>query len=128
MYNPEVDNQFQQLQSAMERTESQLGQMVQQIRAANSPEAKELEFSLRELALSMQQERGMLSNLLSAIHMQFSQQQPQGYQGQGYQNQGQQNYGQGGFGGGGGFMQTIEHAVEMGAGFGIGDDLINKIF
>jgi len=60
---------------------------------------------------------------------------PQGYPPQGYPQQGyppQQGYGQqgGGFGGMlGGFLNSgFGRAIEMGAGFGLGDDLINKIF
>ena len=64
-------------------------------------------------------------------------QQPQpGYQQQGYQPQPgyQQGYQQGGMmGGGGGMLQSFlgggfGRAIVSGAGFGIGDDIINKIF
>jgi hypothetical protein len=58
------------------------------------------------------------------------QQQP-GYQQQGYQQPGYQQ--QGGMGGGGGMLQSFlgggfGRAIVSGAGFGIGDDIINKIF
>ncbi|HEY5395500.1 MAG TPA: hypothetical protein VIL16_08880 [Trebonia sp.] len=104
--------------------------------------------------LGVQQEEGQVSLLLQSIHsmvdnhVQSSGQpgyQQQGYQPQpGYQQQGyqqpQQGYQQGyqqqgGMmgGGGGGMLQSFlgggfGRAIVTGAGFGIGDDIINKIF
>ena len=104
---------------------------------------------LKEVALGVQQEEGQVSLLLQSIHSMVdnhvqSTGQP-GYQQQGYQ-QPQPGYQQqatssrsyqqqGGMmgGGGGGMLQSFlgggfGRAIMTGAGFGIGDDIINKIF
>jgi hypothetical protein len=111
---------------------------------------------LKEITLGVQQEEGQMSLLLQSIHSMIDnhvqavpapspqyqpqyqppeyQQQPQ-YQQPSYQQQPQyqgQYQGAGGMGGmgtlqrflGGGFGR----AIMTGAGFGIGDDIINKIF
>ena len=98
-----------------------------------SADAREWLLDLKELALNIQQEQQQVMMLMQAMHqavqndMQRYAQQP-GYpqtpQAPGYpQTQPQQ----------GGFLNSLEHsgfgqALMMGAGFGIGDDLINAIF
>ncbi len=98
-----------------------------------SADAREWLLDLKDLALNIQQEQQQVMMLMQAMHqavqndMQRYAQQP-GYpqtpQAPGYpQTQPQQ----------GGFLNSLEHsgfgqALMMGAGFGIGDDLINAIF
>jgi len=125
---------------------------------AGNPDAREWLLDLRSIALAIQAEQNQVSNLLQALHgfvenqnqaLQASvpqslpqgnwQQSPAPYPQQGYPQQGypQQGYPQGyppqGYpqqGGmlGGLFNSGFGRAILTGAGFGIGDDLINKIF
>ncbi len=110
-------------------------------------EAREWFLDLKSVAIAIQAEQNQVSNLLQALHgfvenqqqaMQqlpqsvpqagWGQQQPmpyppqQGYPPQGYYPQ------QGGGILGGLFNSGFGRAIVTGAGFGIGDDLINKIF
>ena len=131
---------------------------LQAAAAAGDTNAREWMLDLKEVALGVQQEEGQVSLLLQSIHsmvdnhvqstgqpgyQQQGYQQPQpgyqqpqpGYQQQGYQPQPgyQQGYQQGGMMGGGGMLQSFlgggfGRAIVSGAGFGIGDDIINKIF
>jgi hypothetical protein len=134
-----------------------LASKLQAAAAAGDPNAREWMLDLREITLGVQQEQGQVSLLLQSIHSlvnnhvqsvgqpQYQQQpgyqqpqyqQPQyqqaGYQQPQYQQAGYQQpqYQQQGSGGmlqqflGGGFGR----AIITGAGFGIGDDIINKIF
>ncbi|MGH7107104.1 MAG: hypothetical protein ACREFT_11390, partial [Acetobacteraceae bacterium] len=109
-------------------------------------DAKEWLLDLKSVALAIQAEQNQVGLLLQALHgfvsnqaqalMQQPPQQPGPWgspaQGTGYRG----GYGQpmGGMGGGvggmlGSFLNSgFGRALEMGAGFGIGDDLINKIF
>jgi hypothetical protein len=134
-----------------------LASKLQTAAAAGDTNAREWMLDLKEVALGVQQEEGQVSLLLQSIHsmvdnhvqsggqpgyQQQQQQQPgyqQGYQQQqpGYQQGYQQPQGfqQGGMmgGGGGGMLQSFlgggfGRAIMTGAGFGIGDDIINKIF
>ena len=104
-----------------------------------------------QVSLLLQSIHSMVDNHVQATSQPGYQQQPryqqQGYQQPGYQQQGyqqqpgyqQQGYqqggmgGMGGMGGGGGMLQNFlgggfGRAIVSGAGFGIGDDIINKIF
>ena len=143
-----VDQNYAQLQQQAQQTAAQiqaLASKLQAAAAAGDPNAREWMLDLKEITLGVQQEQGQVSLLLQSIHSmvnnhvqsmgQLQYQQPgypqQGYQQQGYPQQGYQpQYQQQGSGGmlqqflGGGFGR----AIMTGAGFGIGDDLINKIF
>ena len=148
-----VDQNYAQLQQQGQQTASLLQTLagkLQAAAAAGDSNAREWMLDLKEIALGVQQEEGQVSLLLQSIHsmvdnhvqstgqpgyqQQGYQQQP-GYQ-QGYQQQQpgyQQQGGMGGMGGGGGMLQSFlgggfGRAIVTGAGFGIGDDLINKIF
>ena len=129
---------------------------LQAAAAAGDMNAREWMLDLKEVAIGVQQEEGQVSLLLQSIHsmvdnhvqstgqpgyqQQGYQQPQQGYQQpqQGYQQQGYQQpqyQQQGGMmgGGGGGMLQSFlgggfGRAIVTGAGFGIGDDIINKIF
>jgi hypothetical protein len=133
-----------------------LAQKLQAATQAGNQDAREWLLDLKSIALAIQAEQNQVSNLLQALHgfvenqaqavQQLPQQsqpwgnQPQNYPQQGYPQQGypqqgypQQNYGgypQQGGGGilGGLFNSGFGRAIVTGAGFGIGDDLINKIF
>jgi hypothetical protein len=101
-----------------------------------------------QVSLLLQSIHSMVDNHVQSIGQPGYQQQ-QGYQQPGYQQQGyqqpgyqqgyqqqpgyQQQGGMGGMGGGGGMLQSFlgggfGRAIVTGAGFGIGDDIINKIF
>ena len=129
---------------------------LQTAAAAGDSNAREWMLDLKEIALGVQQEEGQVSLLLQSIHSMVDNhvqagggpgyQQPgyqqAGYQQQGYQQPGyqqgyqqpgyQQGYQQGGMGGGGMLQSFLGggfgRAIMTGAGFGIGDDIINKIF
>ena len=150
-----VDQNYAQLQQQGQQTASLLQTLagkLQTAAAAGDSNAREWMLDLKEIALGVQQEEGQVSLLLQSIHSMVDnhvqsagyQQQP-GYQQQGYQQQpGYQQQGyqqqpgyqqQGGMGGmgGGGMLQSFlgggfGRAIVSGAGFGIGDDIINKIF
>jgi hypothetical protein len=138
-----VDQNYAQLQQQAQQTAAQiqtLASKLQAAAAAGDPNAREWLLDLKEITLGVQQEQGQVSLLLQSIHSmvenhvqtmaQPGYQQPQ-YQQPGYQQpQYQQPQYQQGSGGmlqqflGGGFGR----AIMTGAGFGIGDDIINKIF
>jgi hypothetical protein len=151
-----VDQNYAQLQQQGQQTAAliqALAGKLQAAAAAGDTNAREWMLDLKEITLGVQQEEGQVSLLLQSIHSmvdnhvqattvppQYQQQPPQyqqpgyqpGYQQAGYQpgyQQQPQYQGGGGMGGlqrflGGGFGR----AIVTGAGFGIGDDLINKIF
>jgi hypothetical protein len=137
-----VDQNYAQLQQQAQQTTAQiqtLASKLQAAAAAGDPNAREWMLDLKEITLGVQQEQGQVSLLLQSIHSMVNnhvqatgqpQYQQPGYQQQGYQPQYQQQYQQQQSGGmlqqflGGGFGR----AIMTGAGFGIGDDLINKIF
>jgi hypothetical protein len=137
-----VDQNYAQLQQQAQQTAGQiqaLASKLQAAAAAGDPNAREWLLDLKEITLGVQQEQGQVSLLLQSIHSMVNNHvqtmaqpgyQQQGYQ-PGYQQQGyQQPQYQQGPGGmlqqflGGGFGR----AIMTGAGFGIGDDIINKIF
>jgi len=140
-----VDQNYAQLQQQGQQTAAliqALAGKLQAAAAAGDPNAREWALDLKEITLGVQQEEGQVSLLLQSIHSMVDnhvqatppqyQQQPQYQQPQYQQPQYQQSQYQpgGGMGGtlqrflGGGFGR----AIVTGAGFGIGDDLINKIF
>ena len=129
---------------------------LQAAAAAGDTNAREWMLDLKEITLGVQQEEGQVSLLLQSIHSmvdnhvqantvppeyqqqpqyqqapQYQQQQP-GYQQQPQYQQPQYQQGAGGMGGMGGLQRFLGggfgRAIVTGAGFGIGDDLINKIF
>jgi hypothetical protein len=147
-----VDQNYAQLQQQGQQTAAliqALAGKLQAAAAAGDTNAREWMLDLKEVALGVQQEEGQVSLLLQSIHSMVdnhvqSTGQP-GYQQQGYQQpqqgyQPQPGYQQGGYqqqggmmGGGGGMLQSFlgggfGRAIVTGAGFGIGDDIINKIF
>jgi hypothetical protein len=153
-----IDNQYSQLQSQAGQTIEELKALAAKLQAANqagNQDAREWLLDLKSIALAIQAEQNQVSNLLQSLHgfvenqAQAAQQMPQqlppqqpwanqpqnyppqgGYPQQGFPPQGyQQGYPQQGGGFLGGlFNSGFGRAIVTGAGFGIGDDLINKIF
>ena len=151
-----VDQNYAQLQQQGQQTTAliqALAGKLQAAAAAGDSNAREWVLDLREITLGVQQEEGQMSLLLQSIHsmvdnhvqavtpaaqppyQQPEYQQPQYQQPQYQQPQYQQPQYQQGAGAMGG-MGTLQRflgggfgrAIVTGAGFGIGDDIINKIF
>ena len=148
-----IDQQYQQLQGQSQQTIQALQTLGGKLQAAaqgGDQQAREWFLDLRELAIAFKAEQDQMSMLLQAIHgFVANQAQTQGYapppqQGGGWgqnpsfaqpQQPGFAPQAQPGFApqaqGGmlGGFLNSgFGRAIEMGAGFGIGDEIINKIF
>jgi len=143
-----IDQEYQQLQGQAQGTVQEIRALADKLQTAvqaGNPDAREWLLDLKSITLAMQAEQNQVGLLLQAIHafvanqnssMQSAPMQQPSPWGQqqntappGYQS----GYGQpqqGGVGGMlGGFLNSgLGRAIEMGAGFGIGDDLINKIF
>ena len=130
-----VDQSYSQLQAQAQQTTQLIQTLAGKLQAASTagdPNAREWLLDLKEVALGVQQEQGQTSLLLQNIHSmidnhvqnapQQQYQQPQ-YQQPQYQQAPQ----------GGGMLQHflgggMGRAIMAGAGFGIGDDIINQIF
>lgn len=141
-----IDNQYDQLQNQARQTVMELQNLAGKLQnAANAGDqnAREWFLDLKSIALAIQAEQNQVANLLQALHGYVANQAQQGYGQPGYPQQGypQQGYPQQGYppqgyaqpqqSGGilGGFLNSgFGRALEMGAGFGIGEDIINKIF
>jgi DNA repair exonuclease SbcCD ATPase subunit len=139
-----IDQTYQQLENQSQQTIAALSRLSQKLQGAvggGDQNAREWQLDLREIALQIQQEQNQVTALLQAIHGFVANQAQQAAaqpQQPVYQPQPQPQYQapqpsyqqQGGGGGalqnflGGGFGQ----AIVRGAGFGIGDDLINHLF
>jgi hypothetical protein len=128
-----VDQNYAQLQQQAQQTAAQIQTLagkLQAAAAAGDPNAREWMLDLKEIALGVQQEQGQVSLLLQSIHSMVDNHvqamgQPQYQQPQYQQPQYQQ--------GAGGMLQQFlgggfGRAIVAGAGFGIGDDIINSIF
>ena len=134
-----IDQQYDQLQGASQQVIQELKDLAAKLQAeqaSGNQNAREWLLDLKEVALAIQQQQQQTANLLQSIHG-FVANQNQAYAQQGYP---QQNYSQPAFGqpvmgtpmqpqgGLGGFLNSgFGRAVTMGLGFGLGDDLINKI-
>jgi hypothetical protein len=146
-----VDQQYQQLQTQAQQTISELRDLAGKLSDAakgGNQDAREWLLDLKSVALAIQAEQNQVGLLLQALHgfvanqganqgpglVQAPPQSPWGGgsppQGAGYQG----GYGGAPIGGGmggmlGGFLNSgFGRAMEMGLGFGLGDDLINRIF
>ncbi len=137
-----VEQQYQQLQAEAQGVSQAIQALAAKMQQGSekNPDSREWLLDLKQLALNIQQEQMQVMGLLQAMHQavqnDMAMQQAGGFGQQpswqpgypqtpqaGYSNQGQ----------GGGFLNSLEHsgfgqALMMGAGFGIGDDLINSIF
>jgi hypothetical protein len=136
-----IDQAYNQLQTEFQdvaQTVQGLAAKLQQAADAGDPNAREWLLDLKQVALDIKDEQMQCNNLLTAIHgfvanvnqqapappppPQYAQQQP--YPQGGYYPQ--QQRGGGMFGG---FLNSgFGQAIEMGAGIGLGEDLINSIF
>ena len=149
---PTIDSQYQQLQSQAQQTTTAIGTLAAKLQDAakgGNQDAREWLLDLKEIALAMQAEQNQVGLLLQALHAfvvnQPSQQvmaPPPGQPGPwgapppaqpGYYPPPQQGYPPQPGGGVGGMLGSFLNsgfgrAIEMGAGFGIGDDLVKKIF
>ena len=141
-----IDQQYQQLQTQAQQTIQEIRELAGKLSdaaKAGNQDAREWLLDLKSIALALQAEQNQVGLLLQALHgfvanqgamMPAPAQNPaQGPwsggppMGAGYQG----GFGTGPLGGGmlGGFLNSgFGRAVEMGLGFGLGDDLINKIF
>ncbi|HVV21054.1 MAG TPA: hypothetical protein VHF06_16580 [Pseudonocardiaceae bacterium] len=130
-----IDQNYQQLQQQSQQTVQAITNLAQKLQAAannGDQQAREWLLDLKEITLGFQQEQNQVSLLLQSIHN-FVASQPQQpvYQQQqpGYQQPPvyyQQPYQQGGFGG---FMNSgFGQAIATGAGFAIGEDIIDDLF
>lgn len=129
-----IDQNYAQLQGQAQQTVGliqALAAKLQAAEAAGDQNAREWLLDLKEITLGFQQEQGQTSLLLQSIHAMVDNhvQQPTYQQPQ----QGFTSSGMGMGAGGGGMLQRflgggLGRAVVTGAGFGIGDDLINSIF
>ena len=144
-----IDQQYAQLQGQSQQTAQALqtlGAKLQAAAQAGDQQAREWLLDLRELALAFRSEQDQVGNLLQALHgfvanaaqmqnqaapQQAAWGQPSGYQPQPGFAPAQQGLAGGAPGGGmlGGFLNSgFGRAIEMGAGFGLGEDLLSKIF
>ncbi len=129
-----VEQQYQQLQNEAQSVSQALQALTAKMQqgAEKNPDSRDWLLDLKQLALNIQQEQMQVMALMQAMHqaVQNDFQQPQQWQ-PGYPQTPQQGFSQQNQGGG--FLNSLEHsgfgqALMMGAGFGIGDDLINSIF
>jgi hypothetical protein len=132
-----IDQQYNQLQTEFQDVAKSVESFAQKLQSAaqgGDQNAKEWLLDLKQIAIDIKDEQMQVNNLLTALHQfvanaaQQEQQAQQAPQQVVYQ-QPQPGFGMGGggmFGGllGGGFGR----AIEMGAGIGLGQDLINSIF
>ncbi|MGC8506841.1 MAG: hypothetical protein ACP5NM_01050 [Thiomonas sp.] len=140
-----IDQQYQQLQGEAQQVGQQLQALAAKLQAAaqgGNQDAREWLLDLREVALGVQTEQQQMSQVLQAIHAMWQNQaqqlqtmpaaMQQGYMPQGMmaQNAAMPMQQSGGLMGAlDGFLNSgFGRAMEMGAGMGLGDDLINKIF
>jgi hypothetical protein len=148
-----IDQRYAQLEAAAQQVAQAFTALAGKLSAAaqtGDQNAREWILDLKEIALQVKDEQDQASNLCQAMHdfvvnnmhdhdapPAAAQPEPQPYvQQQPYAQPAYGGYGGGGYGGGmggGGMLQRFMgggfgRAMAMGAGFGLGDDLINKIF
>ena len=128
-----IDQQYAQLQSASQQVTQELKELAVKLQsesAGGNQQAREWVLDLKEIALAIQSQQQQMSGLLQAIHG-FVANQEQNYGGgAGAQpSYAQPSYAQQQPGGLRGFLQSgFGRAMEMGVGFGLGDDLMQKLF
>lgn len=133
-----IDSQYNQLQSQAQQTVGELQNLAQKLQAAaqaGDQNAREWYLDLKSVALAIQAEQNQVSNLLQALHgfvanqAQQISQSPWGNPAYPPQSGAPVGYPQQHGGILGGFLNSgFGRALEMGAGFGIGDEIINRIF
>jgi phage-related minor tail protein len=146
--NPEtVDSEYAKVQQAASQVTQAIQDLAAKLQAAatTNPDAREWLLDLKSVALQVQQEQLSVQSMLQAVHdftvdhlaqsqQAYQQPQPQYAQPSQYQPQyaPQPTY-QTMQGGGGGLLSRFMgggfgRAIATGAGFAIGDDVINNIF
>lgn len=145
-----IDSNYNQLQTQAQQTVAELKQLAVKLQAAGQagdPNAREWFLDLKSIALAIQAEQNQVSNLLQSLHNFVEAQQaapqqapyqqlppqssPWGNQPPAYPQAPGGYYPPPNNAGGllGGLLNSgFGRAIVTGAGFGIGDDLINKIF
>jgi len=139
-----IDQNYEQLQQQSQQTVQAITNLAQKLQAAannGDQQAREWLLDLKEITLGFQQEQNQVTLLLQSIHQFVANQnqqqppvyqQPPQYQQPMYQQPVYQQpmYQQPMYGGGyGGFMgSSFGQAIATGAGFAIGEDIINDIF
>ena len=135
-----IDQEYKQLQGEFEDAAKSVQEFAQKLQSAadgGDANAKEWLLDLKQIAIDIKDEQMQVNNLLTALHQfvanasQQAQQAPQ--QPMPQQPMGRGGLGMGGMGGGGGMFGGFlgggfGRAMEMGAGIGLGQDLINSIF
>ena len=131
-----IDQAYGQLQDEFQDVAKSVQELAGKLQAgsqAGNGDAKEWLLDLKQIALDVKDEQVQVNELLQAIHgfvansNQQLQQAPQ--QGGGMFGGGMGGGGMGGRGMFGGFLGGgFGRAMEMGAGIGLGEDLINSIF
>lgn len=137
-----IDQAYSQLQTEFQEvaaTVQTLAQKLQRAADAGDQNARDYLLDLKQVALTIKGEQMQVNNLLSAIHGFVAianqapplQQQPV-YQPPAYQPGYQQPVYQRGGGGGGFFGNFLGggfgQAIQMGAGIGLGEEIIDSIF
>lgn len=139
-----IDQQYQQLQTQAQQVGQQLQALATKLQGAaqgGNQEAREWLLDLREVALGIQGEQQQMTQVLQAIHGMWQNQAQQmqampvamqpGYMPPGMMQSTAMPMQQGGglMGALDGFLNSgFGRAMEMGAGMGLGDELINKLF
>lgn len=135
-----IDREYSQLQTEFTEVTKAFQALAGKLQAAvkaGDPGARDWLLDLKQVALQVKDEQVQTTSLLQAMHGYVSNQlqQPAPTQapyppppGYGYQQGGYQQ----GYGGGGMFSRFrgsgFARAMEMGAGIGLGEDIINSIF
>jgi len=140
-----IDQAYGQLQTEFQDVAKSIEALAAKLQTAaqgGDANAKEWLLDLKQVALDVKDEQGQVNALLTTIHgfvdnanqqLQMEHEQMQGQMGRGGMMGGGM-LGGGMFGGGrggpfGGFLGGgFGRAMEMGAGIGLGEDLINKLF
>lgn len=130
-----IDQAYQQLQSDFQDVAKSIQTLAQKLQAADQAgdaNAKEWLLDLKQIALDVKDEQIQANALLQAIHG-YVDSTHQQYQQQVQQMPQQMQTGMFGGGRGGGLFGGLlgggfGRAMEMGAGIGLGEDLINSIF
>ena len=139
-----VEQQYQQLQAEAQGVSQAMQALAAKMQQGSekNPDAREWMLDLKQLALNIQQEQMQGMAVMQSMHQAVqndmaAMRNQNGAQWQpGYPQTPQLGYPQqqvSAPGNGGGFLSSLEHsgfgqAIMMGAGFGIGDDIINSIF
>lgn len=127
-----IDENYEQLRRQSQDTVQAIQNLAQKLQtAANDGDqrAREWLLDLKEITIGFRQEQNQVTNLLQAIHMYVENQPQQVYQQQPYPQQPPVYQQPPIYQRGGGFLgSTFGQAIATGAGFAIGEDIIDDIF